>query len=172
MENWLDKVEIRLMKESDLPLIEWGGEYMRYRKVYREVYRNFLAGRTTPWIATTDEDGIVGQVFLTQKAAHTAFDAQNPYMFLSSFRVKPAFRNLGLGTLLLKACEIVARDKKTPSIFLNCAKSNQRSKNFYERNGFSVVREDAGKWSYIDHEGQLREEIEPVWLMRKDLDII
>jgi ribosomal protein S18 acetylase RimI-like enzyme len=167
MQNWLDTVEIRLMRETDLPSIEWGEEYIRYRKVYRDVYRNFLAGRSILWIAETEKDGIVGQVFLTQKNPHELFDPEHPYMLLSSFRVKPAFRNLGLGTLLLKACEIAAGDRGIQRIFLNCARSNQRSRAFYERNGYSVFRDDPGRWSYIDHLGQLREEIDPAWTMVK-----
>lgn len=167
MGSWLDSVNIRLMRESDLPLIEWDGEYTRYRKIYREIYRGLLAGRSMPWIAEVNPIGIIGQIFLTEKSPHPEYCPDQPYMFLSSFRVKPLFRNQGLGTLLLKICEITASDRKVHNIFLNCAKTNRRCKKFYERNGFSVIREDSGKWTYIDHQGHVREEIEPAWVMKK-----
>ncbi|HOW07773.1 MAG TPA: GNAT family N-acetyltransferase [Flexilinea sp.] len=170
METWLDSVNIRLMRESDLPLIEWGDEYVRYRKIYREVYRNFLAGRAFPWIAEIEKYGVIGQVFLTEKQPDPAFDPEQPYMFLSSFRVKPDFRNRGLGTLLLKICEVTARDRNIHNVFLNCAKTNKRCKAFYERNGFTVLREDPGKWSFIDHKGAIREEVEPAWTMVKKIE--
>ncbi len=170
MGNWIDSVNIRLMNEADLPAIEWDGEYKRYRKVYREIYRGFLSGRSTPWIAEIGESGIIGQVFLTEKQPHSEYCPDQPYMFLSSFRVKPAYRNLGLGTLLLKTSEITTRDKNIHYIFLNCAKANQRSRSFYERNGFTTVRDDPGRWSFIDDEGNIREEVEPAWVMKKHLD--
>lgn len=171
MENWLDSVNIRLMRESDLPLIEWGEEYVRYRKIYCEVYRNFLAGRTFPWIAEVEKYGVIGQVFLTEKQPNTAFDPDRPYMFLSSFRVKPDFRNRGLGTFLLKICEITAHDRNIRHIFLNCAKNNKRCKAFYERNGFVVLREDPGRWSFINHKGAICEEVDPAWTMVKKIEI-
>mgnify|MGYP002409344903 FL=1 len=157
-----------VMNETDLPAIEWDGEYKRYRRVYREIYRGSLAGRSVPWVAEISNIGIIGQVFLTEKQPHEDY-ADRPYMFLSSFRVKPAYRNLGLGTLLLKVCEVTAGDRKIDIIVLNCARSNQRSRSFYEKNGFVVVRNDPGKWSYIDDEGKIREETNPAWVMRKKL---
>ncbi len=170
MTNWLDTVNIRLMTESDLPEIEWDGEYRRYRKVYREVYRGLLAGRSFPWIAEIPSVGVIGQVFLTEKQPHQEY-SEHPYMFLSSFRVKPDYRRRGLGTLLLKICEGTAKDRDMNVIILNCARSNRRSRAFYERNGFSVLRSDPGKWSYIDDTGKIREETEPAWVMRKVLPL-
>ncbi len=167
MNEWLDQVNIRLMTAEDLPGIEWDGFYARYRNIYKEVFRNSLTGKTLSWIAETEQDGIVGQVFLTKKPPHPHFNANKPYMFLSSFRVKPNFRGRGLGTLLLKICEISTSDRGIPAIYLNCSQKNLRSRAFYERNGFKVLREDPGEWSYIDHEGLLRREVEPAWTMVK-----
>lgn len=49
MGSWLDsRVNIRLMRESDLPLIEWDGEYTRYRK---DLSRNL--SRFTGWQINT-----------------------------------------------------------------------------------------------------------------------
>lgn len=169
MGSWLDSVNIRLMRESDLPIIEWDGEYTRYRKVYREVYRGLLAGRAIPWIAEVNHIGIIGQIFLTEKNPHPDYCPDQSYMFISSFRVKPLYRNQGLGTLLLKICDITSSDRNIRSIFLNCAKTNRRCKKFYERDGFSAIREDPGKWTYIDHQGNIREENEPAWLMKKTI---
>ena len=70
MKDWLDRVNVRKMREADLPLIEWEGEYARYRKVYQEVYRNQRLGVTTALIAESPEDGIVAQIFLTRKPIH------------------------------------------------------------------------------------------------------
>ena len=64
-EDWLSAVTIRLLQEEDLPELEWGGEYSRYRRIYREIYRNSQKGISLPYVAETADDGIIGQVFLT-----------------------------------------------------------------------------------------------------------
>ena len=71
-ENWLDRVNIRLLREEDLPALEWDGEYTRYRKIYQEVYRNLERGISFPYVAETADDGIIGQVFLTRKDPNPA----------------------------------------------------------------------------------------------------
>lgn len=167
MKAWLGQVNVRKMRESDLPLIEWDGEYTRYRKVYQEVYRNQQLGVTTALIAESPDDGIVAQIFLTKKNPNEVFSPNERYLFISSFRVKKPFRNRGLGTLLLKMAELFAKKEGLPLLILNCAQANQEGLAFYKNAGFEGYRIDDGKWRYIDHEGNVREECEPAFSMRK-----
>lgn len=164
---WLDRVNIRKMRESDLPLIEWDGAYARYRRVYREIYRNQENGITTALIAESPEDGVIGQIFLTRKKPNQSFSPKEAYLFISSFRIKEPFRNRGLGTLLLKMAEIYAERESLPLLILNCARSNQDGLAFYKRHGFEGYRMDDGRWSYVDDRGIVQEEIEPAFSMRK-----
>ena len=133
---------IRKMVEEDLPLIEWDGEYARYRKVYREVFRNQLIGLTTALIAESPDDGIVGQVFLTKKEPNPTFSPEDRYLFISSFRVKEPFRGRGLGTLMMKMAELIAQREGLPLLILNCARSNQAALTFYKDAGFEGFRLD------------------------------
>ncbi len=167
--DWLDLVTIRLIREADLPELEWDGEYTRYRKVYREVYRNFEKGISLPFVAETTADGIIGQVFLTRKEPNPSYMPRSRYFFISSFRIKPGFRDRGLGSRLLDVCFREVRSHRLRDIFLNCAAANNRARHFYEKHGFRVVRLDEGNWSYVNHEGLVITEHESAYLMKKTL---
>ena len=168
-ENWLDSVTIRLMKETDLPELEWDGEYSRYRKVYREVYHNFRRGITMPFVAETAEDGLIGQVFLTFKDPNPSYMPRSRYCFISSFRVKPQFRDKGLGSRLVDVCFREARNHHLRDIFLNCSSDNNRARWFYEKHGFRVIRLDDGNWSYVNAEGFVVTEHQSAYVMKKTL---
>ncbi|MBR6088910.1 MAG: GNAT family N-acetyltransferase [Anaerolineaceae bacterium] len=170
-DHWLSTVRIRLLREEDLPALEWDGEYRRYRRIYREVYRNSQKGLSVPLVAETAEDGLVGQVFLSQKDPNPYYNPVSRYYFLSSFRVKPQFRDHGLGSLLLQACEKQTRLHHLRDIFLNCAMENNRARWFYEEHGFRVVRVDESDWSFVDDEGFVITEHQNACLMKKTLSL-
>ncbi len=168
-QEWLETINIRLMREEDLYEIEWNGEFSRYRRIYKEVYRSSQSGLSIPWIAEDPENGIIGQVFLTKKTPNRSFCEFSPYLFLTSFRVKQDFRDRGLGTVLMKKSIDTARNLKIGYICLNCAQRNLRGRKFYDRFGFVVIRDDPGNWSYIDDRGEICTEIEPAWAMRAEV---
>lgn len=171
-ENLLDKVKIRLLREEDLPALEWDGEYRRYRKIYREVYRNSQKGISIPYVAETDTDGIIGQVFLTRKEPHPEYGFRFRYFFLSSFRIKPAFRDNGLGSRLLEICEKEVRTRHMRDICLNCSEENNRARRFYEKHGFRIIRKDEGDWTYINDEGYVVTEHQTAYMMKKTLPLL
>lgn len=168
-ENWLKDVRIRLLREEDLPALEWGDEYKRYRRIYREIYHNSQKGLSIPLVAETTDDGIVGQVFLSQKEPNQNYGIRNRYYFLSSFRIKPPFRDHGLGSLLLKECEKQVRLHRIRDIYLNCDRRNDRARWFYQEHGFQVVRIDEGSWTFVNDEGFVVSEPQNSYLMRKTL---
>ena len=170
-ENWLDTVTIRLMKEADLPALEWDGEYQRYRRIYREIYRNSQKGISIPFVAETPTEGIIGQVFLTKKDPNRNYVTQSQYFFLSSFRIKPGFRDHGLGSLMLNECEKQVRLHHLRDIYLNCDRKNNRARWFYQEHGFHVVRVDEGTWSYVNDEGFVVTEEQNAYLMKKTLPL-
>lgn len=168
-ENWLDRVNIRLLREEDLPALEWDGEYTRYRKIYQEVYRNLERGISFPYVAETADDGIIGQVFLTRKDPNPAYAGRMRYFFLSSFRIKEPFRDRGLGNRLMETCFRQTREQRLRDIFLNCASDNVRARHFYEKHGFRIIRFDEGNWTYVNHEGLVVSEKQSAYLMRRTL---
>ena len=168
-ENWLDQVNIRLLREEDLPALEWDGEYTRYRKIYQEVYRNLARGISFPYVAETAEDGIIGQVFLTRKDPNPAYAGRMRYFFLSSFRIKEPFRDRGLGNRLMEICFRQTREQRLRDIFLNCASDNVRARKKKKKHGFRIVRFDEGNWTYVNHEGLVVSEKQSAYLMRRTL---
>lgn len=168
-EKFPEGVIIRLLREEDLPALEWDGEYRRYRRIYREVFRNSQKGISFPLVAETPKDGIIGQVFLTQKEPNPNFTANSRYYFLSSFRIKPQFRGMGLGSRLLRTCEDQAKLHHLRDIYLNCAVANHRARWFYLDHGFHVIRIDNSDWTFVDDEGFIRTEPQHAYLMKKTL---
>lgn len=169
MSEFLNQINIRKMKESDLPLIEWNGEYSRYRRMYREVYRNLLLGISIPFVAENTDGELVGQAFLTEKNPNDNYTSKSKYMFLSSFRVKAPYRDKGLGTLILKTCEETVMERDLNLIFLHCASKNTLAKQFYEKHGFAAVRNDPGIWTFINEAGNVVTEKEPSIVMVKKI---
>ncbi len=159
--------EIRRMREDDLPLIEWGCEYLRYRRVYREIFRNSLSGRFILWVAATGSGEVVGQVFINVNPVHAYKLVPRQSMLLSSFRVKRDYRGCGIGSKLLKTCECCADEREIKFLWLNCSKSNQNALTFYRNRGFEIFRSDPGDWQYIDHNGNIRREVDPAWSLCK-----
>ena len=168
-ENWLDTVIIRFLREDELPLLEWNGEYKRYRRIYSEIYRNSQKGLAIPLIAEHPTEGIIGQVFLSQKEPSQNYGIRSRYYFLSSFRVKPKFQNHGLGTLLLEECERQVRLHHLRDIYLNCARNNNHARWFYQDHGFQVIRLEDGDWTFVDDQGFVVTEHQNTFLMRKSL---
>ena len=168
-DNFLNTVNIRLVKEEDLPALEWGEEYKRYRRIYREIYRNSQKGLSIPLVAETAADGIIGQVFFSQKEPNQNYGIRTRYYFLSSFRVKPRYRDHGIGSLLLKEGEKQVRLHHIRDIYLNCSRENNRARWFYQEHGFQVVRIDEGTWTYVNDEGFVVTEPQNAYLMKKTL---
>ena len=168
-DKWLNNIYIRLLREEDLPALEWDGEFKRYRRIYREIYRNSQKGLSIPIVAETEADGIIGQVFLSQKEPNLNYGIRTRYYFLSSFRIKPQFRDHGLGSLLLEECEKQVRLHRIRDIYLNCDRNNNRARWFYQDHGFQVVRVDKGTWTYVNDEGFVVSEPQNAYLMKKTL---
>jgi len=157
----IDQAVIRPAVESDLPGMEWDGEYTHFRKVFAEAYRL--------WVAELPGTGIIGQVFIQLNCSRPELANGCTHAYFYSFRIQPAFRNLGLGSFIIKVVEDDLRKRGFNTITLNVAKDNQRARRLYERHGFIVTGQEPGVWSYIDHEGKWRHVNEPAWRMEKQL---
>ena len=166
-ENWLQDVCLRHLREDDLPALEWDGLYTHFRRVYAEAYQASLTGQVIIWVADLPGTGIIGQAFvqLSSPRFELADGLQRAYLY--GFRVKPAFRNAGLGTRMINTIIEDLQRRGYSWLTLNVAVDNDRARRLYERLGFVIVGFDPGFWSYIDHEGQRRYVREPAWRMQK-----
>jgi ribosomal protein S18 acetylase RimI-like enzyme len=159
-------VQIREATEKDLPSLEWGGEFSRFRLVYQRALREAKRGRQMLLVAECGDD-IVGQLFVLFNTVH-ADPRPVPYTgYLYSFRVKPPFRNQGIGGLLIARAEDILLERDFRRVLIGVAKNNDGARRMYERHGYSIIAEDPGEWSFVDHENQIQRVVEPTYIMEK-----
>lgn len=165
----ISDVTIREMSQDDLPALEWDGEYTHFRVVYQGVYKRMQKGTAMAWVAETPTSGIVGQVFLQLDCDRPELADGWNRAYLFSFRMKPDFRNLGLGTKMMVVLEDYLLERKYSRLTLNVARDNLDAIRLYQRCGFQIVAEEPGIWSFVDHKGDWHTVEEPSWRMEKKL---
>ena len=149
-------VTIRRVRKSDLPALEWDGEYTHFRKVYQHSFKEAERGDRILLVAES-KDELIGQIFIHLHAVNLGTKLSEPTAYLYSFRVRQAFRGRGVGTMLLSHAEEILREMGFRIAVIAVSKTNDRALDFYQKWGFSIFREDAGRWSYIDHQGRLQQ---------------
>lgn len=167
--NKSGEIIIRQAKETDLPGLEWDGEYAHYRRLFSEIYQRTLRNYAVMWLAFDETGRILGQMFV-QLSSHQS-DLADGYFraYMFGFRVKEEYRSLGIGTLLLLQTENDLINRKFQRVCLNVAKNNWRARRLYERHNYQVLHPDPGEWSYQDNDGYWHDIAEPAWRMEKHL---
>jgi len=169
MEKVMAEISIRPLELGDLKDLEWEGEYKHFRLIYQNTYHRCLEGKALSWVSVHASKGLVGQVFMQLECDRLELaDGKNrAYMF--SFRVKPEYRNLGLGSQMLELLEGEIGSRGFKIITLNVARENSGALRLYGRRGYKVVAADPGRWSYPDEKGCWHEVEEPSWRMEKEI---
>lgn len=165
----LSDVIIRSVVEEDLPALEWNGEFKHFRLVYANAYARMVEGISRIWIAELADVGLVGQVFLqlVSDRPELADGWQRAYLY--AFRIKPPFRNQGLGSKMVRFVEDFLRSQQFTHLTLNVAKVNHDAIRLYRRLGFQIAAEEPGFWSYPDETGTWQSVHEPSWRMEKSI---
>jgi ribosomal protein S18 acetylase RimI-like enzyme len=166
----MNQVFIRQANKDDLPDLEWKGEYTHFRRLYADTYSMVQQAKAIIWIAEVNGSGLIGQCFvsLTGNRPELADGVIRAYIY--GFRVKPHFRNQGIGTKMMNIVEKDLKQRGFRQITLNVGQENHAAKRFYTRLGYVIVSADPGQWSYIDDKGKRQDVHEPAWRMIKDLD--
>jgi ribosomal protein S18 acetylase RimI-like enzyme len=168
----LKKIAVRQIKENDLPKLEWGGQFTHFRRIFANAFQNQQNGNAVLWIAEiTDHyfQGIIGQTFVQLIGSRPELANGNSKAYIYSVRVKAAFRNMGIGTMLMEHSEWDIFMRGFSYATLNVGKHNIDARRFYERLGYKIVGDESGKWSYKDHLGKRNYVNEPSWRMQKHL---
>jgi ribosomal protein S18 acetylase RimI-like enzyme len=110
---------------------------------------------------------IVGQIFVQLSPHRSSRDSKSTTGYLQSFRIKQLYRNRGIGTRLICQAEEALRERGYARAIIAVAQDNLDARRFYKRHGYSIFREDAGEWSYIDDQGLPQYVSEPAYLMEK-----
>jgi ribosomal protein S18 acetylase RimI-like enzyme len=159
---------IRPLEEKDLPALEWDGAFLHFRRLFRQAYEDMRLGTRFLLVMEDRKSGeMVGQVFIQWNSSDSRFADGRSRGYLYALRIKPAFRERGLGTRLIRAAEEELRRRGMNTASIGVEKDNLRARALYERQGYRVIAEDPGHWFYTDHEGRVCEVTEPAWLMEK-----
>ena len=153
----------RLAEKSDLPKLEWMGEYAHFRNVFQYTYEEQKIGKRLMLVA--DFNGFpIGQIFVLVK---DFWDEEHGYLY--SLRVMEPFQGMGIGTELIRQAEVIMREHRLDFATIAVARNNPKARRLYERLGYKVYAEDEGRWSYVDHAGTLIDVHEPCWMLEKEL---
>ncbi|MGD8634148.1 MAG: GNAT family N-acetyltransferase [Anaerolineales bacterium] len=161
-------VRIRPARESDLPALEWDGEYTHFRRVYHQALREAKRDRRLIYLAETSGE-VVGQLFIHLHSIWKNSFTGTQAGYLHSFRVKPRYRSQGIGSRLLDTAENALLDRSYRRAVISVAKVNARAQRLYTRHGYRVYSEDPGEWAFVDHRGNLNKISEPAFVMVKTL---
>jgi len=164
-----DIVHIRPLVRSDLPALEWEGEYIHFRRLYADVYRRVESGDGLMWVADLPGKGIIGQLFVSLSSNRPELSDGIHRAYIYGFRVRPLYRSNGIGTRMMIEVEADLVRRGYHWVTLNVAQDNPGALRLYERLGYQVVGYEPGEWSYIDHLGVRQDVKEPAWRMRKVL---
>lgn len=161
-------VTIRTGCEADLPALEWEGQYLHFRQVYRRAMEEALRGLRVVLVAEV-EGQVVGQLFIQFRKTELAGTTRGRYGYLHAFRVRPSYRNLGIGTRLVAEAESILRARGCTRAMIAVARANPSALALYQRLGYAVTGDDPGKWSYLDHQGRVCHVHEPSYVLEKPL---
>jgi ribosomal protein S18 acetylase RimI-like enzyme len=165
----LASIQIHTLLEQDLPALEWDGVYTHYRELFQIAYQRLTSKRGLAWVVELPEHGIIGQVFIQLTCQRPELADGHSRAYLYSFRIKPAYRRLGIGKTLLNFAEDALRKRKLSYITLNVSRDNTDAIRLYKNHGYEIIAPEPGIWQYRDHMGVWHQVIEPAWRMEKSL---
>ena len=167
--EWLRQVVIRHLESHDLPELEWGGEYVHFRRLFQDAYEYALQGRSILWVADLEGKGVIGQLFIQLFSGRRELADGHNRAYIYGFRIKPPYRRAGLGRRMMDIVEQELVSLGYQTVTLNVGQNNPDARRLYERLGYEVVASEPGRWSYVDHQGNRCEVDEPAWRMEKNL---
>lgn len=168
--DWLGRVCIRQARRTDLLEMEWEGEYQRFRRIYRDVFQRTEQGLALMWVAELPGTGVIGQVFVQLNTDfHPELADGKERAYVHAFRVRPAYRNAGLGARLMAMVEEDLLERGFKFVYLMVAQENPGALRLYQRLGYEIHSTDPGRWSFRDDQGLVQHVHEPGWRMRKAL---
>jgi ribosomal protein S18 acetylase RimI-like enzyme len=162
-------IMIRQLYKSDLPALEWDGEYIHYRNLFREIFKHARKGDSILWVLELRDTGIIGQLFVQLKSPRRELADGDVRAYFYAFRIKESYRGVGYGSNLLDYAEEDLRIKNYKFVTLNVSKKNMNALRFYSKHGYKIVTSEPGRWSYFDHLGVRQEVDQPSWRLEKKI---
>jgi ribosomal protein S18 acetylase RimI-like enzyme len=167
--TWLNDLNFRHILKSDLPALEWNGEFSHFRRLFIEAYQSAMQGRAVLWLAEVVNMDLIGQVFVQLNSGRPELADGSFRAYVYGFRIKSAYRGYGVGSRFLDVVEADLMKRGYSRVTLNVGRDNPDARRLYERCGYQVVAAEPGRWSYLDQYGKRHEVHEPSWRMEKVL---
>lgn len=161
-------ITIHKASAEDLRKLEWYGQFIHYRNLFRRSYKDQTKGRRLLLVADSG-DYPIARLFLQFRGQNKHMANGSSRAYLYSFCVMEMFRGRGIGSRLLDAAEHLLTRRNFRIATIAVAKDNPRALQLYLRRGYSKFGEEQGKWEYKDHRGRLCQVHEPCWLLEKRL---
>ena len=161
-------VDLRLAQQADLPNLEWYGQYAHYRELYARTFADQQQGKRLMLLAMVNAYPI-GQIFVHLNDAGLPEPLRQRQGYVYALRVMEPFRGRQIGTRLILKAEQLLQDHGYKWVVIAVAKDNHGARQLYERLGYVVFKDDPGRWSFVDHEGQVQHVTEPSWMLKKRL---
>lgn len=159
---------VRHARATDLPQLEWFGEYSDLRLVEAAAWAHVRDGTLLFFVA--DVNGFpVGQIKIALRHDEDvkANGVESGYLY--ALRVFRPFQRLGIGTALIGHGEDFLRERGFSWATIAVDRQNTDARRLYERLGYMRVREQRRSWSYQTPAGRRkRVEVNEV-LLRKAL---
>ena len=158
------------LEERDLPALEWDGEFVHFRNLFRQSFEDMrlrdapAAGHGTPTERRHRRPDF--SAMEQQRSAVCRWAPARVSVFPAGKARIPAAR---LGNRLMDEAEKILRERGMDTASIGVEKDNPDARALYERQGYHIIADDPGTWSYVDHLGQRQQVVEPAWLMEKKL---
>lgn len=157
-------IAIRRTRERDLAALEWFGLFSSHRDIIRAAFDRQMLGDMEMLVA--DLNGFpVGQVWIDFRPGRAEDGAS-----LWAVRVLPPLRRLGIGQRLMRAAEVLARDRGLAVTSLTVERRNTEARKLYERLGYRIVDPPPAYGDGAALGGRDAQLLRTQWLMRKRLD--
>ncbi|WP_041822114.1 GNAT family N-acetyltransferase [Streptomyces davaonensis] len=89
---------------------------------------------------------------------------------VGGLEVAAELRSRGIGTALVRAAEKLARERQLTVVGIGVGKDNPRAAALYERLGYRPLTDYLDRYAYEDHDGSLRECVDPCTFLVRELD--
>src|SRR3972149_1768962 len=94
----VQQITIRQASISDLPAMEWEGEFKHFRNLYSDAYRRQERNLSLIWLAELPEEPLVGQLLLQLACDRPELANGMDRAYRLRLRGSPRNRSLGVGT--------------------------------------------------------------------------
>ena len=156
----------RDIRVTDLPELEWFGEYSHFRRLEESNYRDVKMGLKR-WLIAEVNGFPIGHIKINLHVSDQ--ERGNPRGYLFALRIIKPFQGLGIGSHLIKIAEALLRADGYRFVSIAVGMDNPRARRLYEKLGYQVYREELGRWSYTDPAGITHDVQEPEFLMDKPI---